>query len=88
VTPQAQRPLAAAWLEHLGRVQFGRTSRQMLSEYCVNVTRRLVPGLAPEEAWDDVEALFSWKPVPIDRAVLEAGRHPPRGRPPGRIPRS
>ncbi len=69
-----KRPLAAAWLEHLWREQLGRTSCQVLSEYYVNVTRKLVPGLAPEEAWDDVEALFSWKPAPIDRAVLEAGR--------------
>ena len=70
----SKRPLAAAWLEHLWREQLGRTSCQVLSEYYVNVTRKLVPGLSFEEAWDDVEALLSWKPVPIDRTVLEAGK--------------
>jgi hypothetical protein len=33
---------------------------QVLSEYYVNVTRKLDPGLSPEEAWDDIEALSVW----------------------------
>jgi hypothetical protein len=62
---------AAAWLEHhLWREQLGRTSMQVLSEYYVNLTRKLVPGLPPDEAWDDVSALLHWKPQPGDEALM------------------
>ena len=70
----AKRPRAAAWLEHLWREQLGRTSLQVLSEYYVNATRKLEPGLSPDEAWDDLEMLLTWNPLAIDRALLEAGR--------------
>lgn len=69
-----KRPRAAAWLEHLWREQLGRTSIQVLSEYYVNLTRKLDPGLPPDEAWDDVEMLLTWNPVAIDAAVLKVGR--------------
>ena len=65
---------AAAWLEELWREQRGRTSIQVLSEYYVNATKKLSPGLDPEEAWDDVKNFFAWKPAPIDQALVEAGR--------------
>jgi predicted nucleic acid-binding protein len=71
--PAKQLP-AAQWLEHLWREQLGRTSTQVLSEYYVNVTRKLKPGLAPEEAWDDVQALLTWRPQPIDAGLLARGR--------------
>ena len=45
-------------------------SVQVLNEYFVNVTRKLDPGLSPEEAWDDIEALSAWDPLPIDMAIL------------------
>jgi predicted nucleic acid-binding protein len=70
----AKRARAAAWLEQLWREQTGRTSAQVLSEYYVNVTRKLQPGLAPDEAWDDVQALLAWDPQPIDGALLQRGR--------------
>ena len=38
-----KQPRAAAWLEWLWRQQLGRTSVQVLSEYYVNVTRKLDP---------------------------------------------
>jgi len=71
--PQKQ-PRAAAWLEWLWRQQLGRTSMQVLSEYYVNVTRKLDPGLAPEVAWEDVVALLTWRPQPTDDTLLERGR--------------
>lgn len=70
----AKQPRAAVWLEYLWREQAGRTSVQILSEYYVNVTRKLDPGLRPDEAWDDVTALFTWRPLPIDVALLRRGR--------------
>lgn len=70
----AKQPLAAAWLAWLWREQAGRTGIQVLSEYYVNATRKLRPGLPPDDAWDDVRALMAWRPQALDRAVLECGR--------------
>lgn len=70
----AKQPRAVAWLEYLWREQIGRTSVQVLSEYYVNVTRKLSPGLAPDEAWDDVQALLTWHPQPVNDALLLRGR--------------
>ena len=70
----ARQPRAAQWLEHLWRERTGRTSIQVVSEYYANVTGKLDPGLAPDEAWDDVTALFAWAPLPIDEALLHRGR--------------
>ncbi len=70
----AKQGLAAGWLAHLWRERLGRTSTQVLSEYYVNVTRKLAPGLAPDDAWDDVEALLTWHPQPIDEALMRRGR--------------
>lgn len=69
-----KQPRAAAWIERLWREQSGRTGAQVLSEYYVIVTRKLEPGLPAEEAWDDVTALMSWRPQPIDEALLQRGR--------------
>lgn len=71
--PVKQR-LAQAWVDHAWREQSGRTSMQVLSEYYVNVTRKIDPARHPHDAWDDVEALMTWNPIPVDRALLEAGR--------------
>jgi predicted nucleic acid-binding protein len=46
----------------------------VLSEYYVNVTRKLDPGLSANEAWDDVQALLAWDPQPIDGALLQRGQ--------------
>lgn len=70
----AKQRLAQAWVDHAWREQSGRTSIQVLSEYYVNVTRKIDPPLDPHEAWDDVQALMTWNPLPSDRALLESGR--------------
>jgi predicted nucleic acid-binding protein len=69
-----KQPLAAAWLALLWRERAGRTGIQVLSEYYVNATRKLRPGLPPHDAWDDVQALMAWRPQPLDDVVLRAGR--------------
>lgn len=71
--PRKQR-IAAAWIGHLWREQAGRTSVQVLSEYYVNVTRRLPLRMSPDEAWDEVQALLAWNPQAVDRRVIEAAR--------------
>jgi predicted nucleic acid-binding protein len=65
---------ATEWLRELWLEQRGRTSVQVLSEYYTTVTRKLRPGLEPDEAWDDVNSLFAWQPQKIDRHVLETAR--------------
>ncbi len=70
----SKQAAASVWLEYLWREQLGRTSMQVLSEYYVNLTRKLVPGLPPDEAWDDVRALMHWKPQPGDESLMMRGR--------------
>ena len=70
----AKQPRAAEWLAYLWREQAGRTSVQVLSEYYVTVTRKLEPGLDADDAWDDVRALFAWRPQPVDDTVMERAR--------------
>jgi len=67
----AKQTVAAEWLHTLWLEQRGRTSVQVLSEYYTIVTRKQRPGLGVDDAWEDVAALFAWKPQEIDRRVLE-----------------
>jgi predicted nucleic acid-binding protein len=62
--------IATARLTELWETRTGRLSVQVLNEFFVNATRKLSPGLSPEEAWDDIEALSVWNPLPIDIAIL------------------
>ena len=71
--PKQQR--AREWMEFLWDNKRGRLSRQVLQEYYETVTRKLKPGLTPEEARADVRALFHWL-VPMQASlVLEAAWH-------------
>lgn len=65
---------AAEWMNHLWRERVGRISTQVLSEYYVNVTRKLQPGLTPADAWADVDALLAWRPQATDAALLRLAR--------------
>jgi predicted nucleic acid-binding protein len=65
-----KQAIASARLAELWENRSGRLSVQVLNEYFVNATRKLDPGLSPEEAWDDIEALSAWNPLPIDMAIL------------------
>lgn len=67
----SKQAVAIHWLEELWVEQRGRTSMQVLSEYYTTVTRKLRPGVRPDDAWDDVAALFAWRPQDVGRAVLE-----------------
>ncbi len=65
-----KQAVAITRLAELWEARTGRLSVQVLNEYFVNVTRKLDPGLSPAEAWDDIEALSAWNPLPIDMAIL------------------
>lgn len=69
-----KQPAAARWIERLWMEQAGRTSIQVLNEFYVTVTRKLRPGMAPEDAWADVHALLAWDPQPIDRELVLRAR--------------
>jgi predicted nucleic acid-binding protein len=69
-----KQPGATRWLQRLWAEQCGRTSTQVLSEYYVTVTRKLDPGLTPDEAWDDVSAYLLWEPQEINRELLLRAR--------------
>ena len=69
-----KRERAKAWLARLWMERIGRTSAQALSEYYVTVTRKLKPPLPAASAWDDVCALWSWKPQSVDEALFRHAR--------------
>lgn len=65
-----KRAIATERLSQLWRERTGRISIQVLNEYFVNVTRKLKPGLSADEAWDDIEAMSAWKPLPLNMELL------------------
>lgn len=71
---RVKQPAAAEWVRRLWIDQQGRTSIQVLNEYYVTVTRKLDPGLARQDAWDDVQALFSWAPQEVTPDLLVRAR--------------
>jgi predicted nucleic acid-binding protein len=70
----AKQARAAAWIDYLWREGVGRTSIQVLSESYTTVTRKLAPRVPPDDAWDDVKALFTWRPQPVDATLLARAR--------------
>jgi predicted nucleic acid-binding protein len=63
--------IARAVMETLWKEGSGRISHQVLNEYYVVVTRKLNPGLSPDEARADIRDLLSWNPVAPDREMFE-----------------
>ena len=61
---------ADAWIRFLWRSERGRISTQVLSEYYVTVTQKLIPGLPREQARAEVVELSSWGPLALSVAVV------------------
>jgi predicted nucleic acid-binding protein len=61
---------ATEWIARLWRSGEGRVSFQVLQEYYVTTTRKLIPGLRPQEARADVEDFLAWQPVPVGGPAL------------------
>ena len=57
--------LTELWQEGTGRI-----STQVCNEYYTIVTQKLKPGLSKDEAWQDIETLFAWQPLAVDKKVL------------------
>jgi predicted nucleic acid-binding protein len=62
---------AAEWMAALWTRRAGRLSYQVLQEFYVTVTAKLLPGLDKEMARRDVRALWAWEPMAADARVLE-----------------
>jgi predicted nucleic acid-binding protein len=62
----AKHARASEWVASLWEDGDGRLSLQVLQEYYVTTTRKLRPGLSPEEARADVLDLAAWSPVVTD----------------------
>ena len=65
---------ARRWVEQLWNDGNGRTSVQVLNEFYDVATRRISRPLSADDAWDDVSALFAWRPQAIDEHVLREAR--------------
>jgi predicted nucleic acid-binding protein len=65
---------AQEWLLYLWREGLGRTSLQVLSEFYVNVTRKLANPVSAEDAWQEVRSLLAWRPHPVDEALFLRAR--------------
>ena len=63
---------AEDWLIMLWETGRGRLSFQVLNEYYDTVTRKLDPGMERCDARADIRSLMVWKPVEIERNVMEA----------------
>jgi predicted nucleic acid-binding protein len=70
----AKQSIAASVIRELWVERRGRTSVQVLNEFYVTVTRKLVPGMPRNDAWDTVQALLAWAPLVIDARVLYLAR--------------
>lgn len=68
----AKQQAALRWLDALWQRGCGRLSTQTLSEFYVNATRRIRPGLAPGEARAKIRRFAAWQPWQIDQATLES----------------
>lgn len=67
-----KQSIAQAWLSALWQQRRGRLSFQVLQEYYINVTQKLVPGLSVVRARQDVRNLALWNPIKADLTLIEA----------------
>jgi predicted nucleic acid-binding protein len=58
-------------MEGLCARRTGRLGFQVLQEFYVTVTTKLVPGLSPELARLNVRQLLAWNPIAVNNRLLE-----------------
>lgn len=69
---QLKQRRAIEWLRRLADEGAGRVSFQVLAEFYVNATQKLRRPVARADAQVYVRALIAWRPVAIDKDVIEA----------------
>lgn len=67
----AKQERAAEWMAFAWRTGRGRLSIEVLQELYVTLTRKLRPGLGPEEARAEVRTLLPWQPIAADPGIME-----------------
>jgi predicted nucleic acid-binding protein len=78
-TDPVKQGRASEWVARLWERGDGRLSIQVLQEYYVTTTRKLRPGLAPEEARADILDLAAWSPVVADTQTIASAGHSKNG---------
>jgi predicted nucleic acid-binding protein len=69
---RAKQSLASGWIERLWREGRGCISVQVVSEFYVNLKRKLrVP---EDQAWEEALELMAWQPLATDHALLMRAR--------------
>ena len=68
--PEKQQQ-AMVWMTHLWASHTGLLSFQVLQEFYSTVTTKLQPGMDPQRARDDVQALFAWYPIPVNEDIIK-----------------
>lgn len=69
---QGRQAAALDWMERLWSTRCGRISTQVLSEFYVNVTRKLRPAMPQGDARAKVRRFAAgWNPWQIDQATVE-----------------
>lgn len=63
---------ARAWLRAIWLGRCGRLSTQVLNEFYVNATRKLVPPMPAGDARAEVRRYQRWQPWQVDHATVEA----------------
>ena len=67
----AKKLRANDWITYLVRRRAGRLSFQVLQELYSVFTRKVQPALATSTAQPIIRDLTSWRPIPIDLAIME-----------------
>jgi len=70
-----KQALARSWLRALWAAPIGRLSIQVVNESYVTITRKLKPGLSPEDAQLVLRPYANWNPVSLDTVLVEAAWH-------------
>jgi predicted nucleic acid-binding protein len=68
---QEKQERARAWMAMLWRTRRGRINSQVLSEFYVNATEKLKPGLSRKAARESVATLSAWAPFASDGRTIE-----------------
>jgi predicted nucleic acid-binding protein len=61
---------AMGWMDVLWTERAGRISTQILKEFYSTITRKLRPGIDATRVRSEVERLWVWNPITLDRAIL------------------
>ena len=62
---------AREWMDAIWRSRRGRLSVQVMQELYVTLTRKLKPGMSPDDAQREVRTMLAWTPWETTPVILE-----------------